>query len=83
MWPYEIVVITPVFDLFTGVFADRKRSKAKYLILGSASPEIIRGASESLAGRVGFVNLSGFDLREIKKMNGRNFGSEVGFHVLF
>ena len=33
-------------------------------ILGSASPELVRGVSESLAGRVEFVELSGFDLGE-------------------
>src|ERR1700730_14557223 len=34
--------------------ADRPRSRARFLILGSASPDLVRGASESLAGRMGF-----------------------------
>jgi len=46
------------------VLADRPRSGARFLVLGSASPEIVRGASETLAGRVEFVELGGFDLRE-------------------
>ena len=37
---------------------------AQFLILGSASPDLIRGASETLAGRVAFVYLSGFDVAE-------------------
>jgi len=45
--------------------ADRAGTPARFLILGSASPDLIRGASESLAGRVGFVDLSGFDLAEV------------------
>jgi predicted AAA+ superfamily ATPase len=45
--------------------ADRDHAPAKFLILGSASPDLVRGASESLAGRVGFVDLAGFELREI------------------
>jgi hypothetical protein len=45
--------------------ADRPRRRARFLLLGSASPGLVRGASESLAGRVGFVDLFGFDLGEI------------------
>ncbi len=46
------------------VLADRDPLPARFLILGSASPDIIRGCSESLAGRVEFVFMSGFDLSE-------------------
>jgi predicted AAA+ superfamily ATPase len=45
--------------------ADREPAPAKFLLLGSASPELIRGISESLAGRVQFVPVPGFALREI------------------
>jgi hypothetical protein len=40
--------------------ADRPRGRAKFLVLGSASPDLVRGASDSLAGRIGFVDLDGF-----------------------
>jgi len=43
---------------------DRRKSPARFLLLGSANPALIRGVSESLAGRAGLVELSGFDLRE-------------------
>lgn len=43
---------------------DRPEASARYLVLGSASPELVRGASDSLAGRVGFVDLSGFSIWE-------------------
>jgi predicted AAA+ superfamily ATPase len=46
------------------VLADRKPAPARFLLLGSASPQLVKGVSESLAGRVGFIHLSGFDLRE-------------------
>ena len=46
------------------VVVDRP-SKARFLILGSASPRIIRGVSESLAGRIEFIDLAGFGLDEI------------------
>lgn len=47
------------------VLADRPGNPAHFLILGSASPTLTKGISESLAGRVGLVDLSGFNLREV------------------
>ena len=46
------------------VLVDRPGARARYLLLGSASPALVRGVSESLAGRVEFVELTGFDLAE-------------------
>lgn len=46
------------------VLADRRPVRGRFLILGSASPQLIKGASESLAGRVAFIELSGFNLGE-------------------
>lgn len=46
------------------VLADRPDGQARFLILGSASPHLVRQASESLAGRVEFVELAGFGLDE-------------------
>lgn len=59
-------------DLFPllRVLADRPDTPARFLILGSASLDLVKGVSESLAGRVGFVDLAGFD------------GTEVGFERL-
>jgi predicted AAA+ superfamily ATPase len=51
--------------------ADRPRSKARFLILGSAAPEMVRGASETLAGRVGFVDLTPFALHEVTEATPR------------
>jgi predicted AAA+ superfamily ATPase len=47
------------------VLADRGAENGRFLILGSASPQLVKGASESLAGRVEFVDLHGFDVGEI------------------
>ena len=46
------------------VLVDRTGHRARYVILGSASPYLVRGVSESLAGRVEFVELGGFHLGE-------------------
>jgi len=53
------------------VIVDKPDNKCVFLILGSASPHIIKSVSQSLAGRVEFVDLSGFDIEEtgIKLLN--------------
>jgi hypothetical protein len=46
------------------VLADRPRRPARFLVLGSASPGLLRQSSESLAGRLAFHELGGFTLEE-------------------
>jgi predicted AAA+ superfamily ATPase len=46
------------------VLLDRPDQTTRFLLLGSASPGLIKGVSESLAGRVGLVDLGPFQLRE-------------------
>lgn len=45
---------------------DRNRRNGRFLILGSASPELIRNSSESLAGRIAYEELSVLGYREVK-----------------
>ena len=59
----EIQRLPSLFNVLR-VLADRPGVDARFLILGSASPDLVRGVSESLAGRVEFVELAGFDLSE-------------------
>ena len=47
------------------VLADRRPLPARFLILGSAAPELLRQSSETLAGRVETVPLAGFSLAEV------------------
>jgi len=51
------------------VLADRVPLPAKFLILGSASPNLIKDASESLAGRVERIRIGGFSLDEVGLKN--------------
>ena len=54
-------------DLFPilRVLADRRPRPARFLILGSASPNMIRQSSESLAGRINYHELGGLGLEEV------------------
>ncbi|MDD4294590.1 MAG: ATP-binding protein [Candidatus Omnitrophica bacterium] len=60
-------------DLFPvlRVLLDREPLPAQFLILGSASPALLRQSSESLAGRLALMIIAGFGLDEIdpKKIN--------------
>lgn len=61
------------------VLADRQDTPARFLILGSASPQLIKGASETLAGRVEFVDMAGFDLTEIPARDNEKLWVRGGF----
>ncbi len=54
-------------DLFPvlRVLMDRTPLSARFLILGSASPELLRQTSESLAGRIETIAMSGFSMSEV------------------
>jgi len=60
----EIQLRPDLFSLLR-VLVDRPGNPARFLILGSAAPELVKGIAESLAGRVGFVDMGGFDLQEV------------------
>jgi len=47
------------------VLADRDDKAAQFLILGSASPKLLKQSSESLAGRISYYSLNGFAVDEI------------------
>jgi len=60
----EVQRIPALFPILR-VLADKTSENRKFLILGSASPNLTKGASESLAGRISFVDMSGFSLNDL------------------
>jgi len=72
-------------DLFPvlRVLADRQPLRARFLVLGSASPELLRQGSESLAGRIAFVEMNGFDLAEAGQAAMRKLWWRGGFPRAF
>lgn len=61
------------------VLADRAGQPATFLILGSASPELSRQASESLAGRVEIVEMGGFHVSELPAGDAHRLWLRGGF----
>jgi hypothetical protein len=47
------------------VLVDEPRARRRFLVLGSASPDLLQQSSESLAGRIAYHELDGFSLEEI------------------
>jgi hypothetical protein len=74
----EIQAMPELFKVLR-VLADRPGNPARFLILGSAAPELVKGASETLAGRIEFVELGGFDLSETGGDSWRELWLRGGF----
>jgi predicted AAA+ superfamily ATPase len=72
-------------DLFPllRVLADRKPLPARFLMLGSASPDLLRQSSETLAGRVETVALEGFRLADLGKQAQRRHWLRGGFPLSY
>lgn len=68
-------------DLFPilRVFSDRRPLPARFLVLGSASGELLRQTTESLAGRIAYVELPGFGITEIDPKDQNKLWIRGGF----
>lgn len=68
--PYEGLVILDEVQRVPGLFevlrplCDRPDRTTRFLLLGSASWNLVKGVSETLAGRIQFVDVSGFSIAE-------------------
>lgn len=61
----EVQRMPELFPLLRALI-DKNRMPARFLLLGSASPDLIRDSSESLAGRIGYIELTPLNITEIK-----------------
>lgn len=60
----EIQFMPELFNELRGL-VDEYRKPGRFIILGSASPDLIRGSSETLAGRIGYLELTPFTVWEV------------------
>ena len=65
----EIQLVPQLFSVLRSV-VDKNRQNGKFVLLGSASRDLIQQTSESLAGRIGMVYLSPFTLNELDQLGG-------------
>jgi uncharacterized protein len=69
----EIHRAPDVFEILRGIIDDRRAAGERsghFLLLGSAAIELLRQASETLAGRVAYVNLEPIDALELPRQIG-------------
>jgi hypothetical protein len=65
------------------VLADRQPLPVRFLILGSASPALLRQSSESLAGRLEHMTIGGLSLQEVGRENQGRHWLRGGFPLSF
>jgi len=65
------------------VLVDRNPLPARFLILGSASPDLLRQSSESLAGRITTITMGGFSLEEVGVESQNMLWRRGGFPLSF
>jgi len=72
-------------DLFPTlrVLTDRQPLPARFLILGSASPDLMRQSAESLAGRIEIIPMAGFGLAEVGPENLNTHWLRGGFPLAY
>jgi predicted AAA+ superfamily ATPase len=67
-----------LFSTLRALIDEQREQLGRYYLLGSVNPDLIRGISESLAGRVGILELTPFLYREL--MGGENFSHDILWH---
>ncbi|MGH7830746.1 MAG: ATP-binding protein, partial [Candidatus Binatia bacterium] len=58
--------VPELFPVLRGVIDSRRSRNGRFVLMGSASPSLVRSISESLAGRTAFLDLSPFRWSEVK-----------------
>jgi len=68
----EAQVLPDVFPALRVAIDSRRREKGRFVITGSSSPALLHSVSESLAGRVGIIELAPFSWEEVTATVGRD-----------
>jgi predicted AAA+ superfamily ATPase len=61
-----------IFPALRVAIDSHRRQKGRFVITGSSSPALLRSVSESLAGRVGIIEMAPFSWEEVTKTTGRD-----------
>lgn len=78
----EVQRMPRIFEVLRPLCDDPNR-KAVFALLGSASPDLVKGVSETLAGRIRFVRMGGFSLPEAGSGGGDRLWLRGGFPRAF
>jgi uncharacterized protein len=78
----EVQRLPSLFEVLRPL-CDRPDNPAKFLLLGGASPDLVRGVSETLAGRALFVQVAGFSIDEVGQEQQNRLWLRGGFPRAF
>ena len=73
----EAQFVPEVFSALRGIIDAHRRTTGRFILLGSAQPSLVRGVSETLAGRVGILDLDPLTAYEVSQGRERRSWSEV------
>src|SRR5205823_3632817 len=65
------------------VLADERPRRRRFLVLGSASPELLKQSSETLAGRIAYLEVHPFSLTEVDRRGWDKLWLRGGFPESF
>ncbi len=68
----EAQVLPEIFPALRVAIDARRAEKGRFVITGSSSPALLRSVSESLAGRVGIIEMAPFSWEEVTETTGRD-----------
>lgn len=74
----EIQLIPELFSVLRSV-VDENRQNGRFILLGSASRELVQQSSESLAGRIGYLSLTPFQIGELPTIDQQTCWNRGGF----
>ena len=74
----EIQLIPELFSVLRSV-VDEDRQNGRFILLGSASRELVQQSSESLAGRIGYLSLTPFQIGELPTIDQQTCWNRGGF----
>jgi hypothetical protein len=66
----EAQTLPALFPVLRALIDEARRTNGRFILLGSVSPELVRGISETLAGRVGILELTPFAFGEVAGRRG-------------
>ena len=73
----EVQFVPEVFSALRGLIDARSRAMGRFILLGSAQPSLVRGVSETLAGRVGILDLDPLTAHEVAHGRERRSWADV------
>jgi uncharacterized protein len=82
----EVHRLPNIFQSLRGIIDQGRRQNRKagrFLLLGSASIDLLKQSGETLAGRISYVELAPIDLLELDRSGPHDFGNDVAMHTLW